>query len=100
MTKIRDRNCQRFITSEDTSGTLPPTTPIYFLCLDTKKVNKENSRLQRILGRLFSGLLTQYNSTAIGGVKQYCLLQALTINLQTFAYSWSSNFKNIVHWNL
>jgi len=31
-------NCQRFITSEDTSGVLPPTTPIYFLCFKTKKI--------------------------------------------------------------
>jgi hypothetical protein len=34
----------------------------YFLCLETKKVTKENSRLQIILGLLFFGLPTQYNS--------------------------------------
>ena len=39
----------------------------YFLCLDTKKVTKEKSRLQIILGRLFLGLLTQYNSPAKAG---------------------------------
>jgi hypothetical protein len=34
----------------------------YFLCLETKKVTKENSRLQIILGLLFFDLPTQYNS--------------------------------------
>jgi hypothetical protein len=34
----------------------------YFLCLETKKVIKENSRLQIILGLLFFSLPTQYNS--------------------------------------
>jgi len=34
----------------------------YFLFLDKKKVTKEKSRLQMILGLLFFGLLTQYNS--------------------------------------
>jgi hypothetical protein len=34
----------------------------YFLCLDTKKVTKERSRLQIILGLLFFSLPTQYNS--------------------------------------
>jgi hypothetical protein len=34
----------------------------YFLCLETKKVTKENSRLQIILGLLLFSLPTQYNS--------------------------------------
>ncbi|MFA5818125.1 MAG: hypothetical protein WC854_02465 [Bacteroidales bacterium] len=36
----------------------------YFLCLETKKATKENSRLQIILGLLFFSLPTQYNSLA------------------------------------
>jgi len=35
-------NCKRFITIEDTLEALTPITPIYFLCFETKKVNKEN----------------------------------------------------------
>ena len=34
----------------------------HFLCLEPKKVTKENSRLQIILGLLFFRLPTQYNS--------------------------------------
>ena len=34
----------------------------YFLCLETKKVTKENSRLQNILGFMFFGMRTRYNS--------------------------------------
>ena len=39
--------------------------PCYFLCLETKKVTKENSRLQIILGLLFFSLPTQYNSLVL-----------------------------------
>jgi hypothetical protein len=38
------------------------SNPCHFLCLETKKVTKESSRLQIILGRLFFSLPTQYNS--------------------------------------
>jgi hypothetical protein len=51
--------------------------PCYFLCLETKKVTKENSRLQIILGLLFFGLLTQYNSqSAYWQIAQTVLLTA------------------------
>ena len=52
--------------------------PCYFLCLDTKKVTKENSRLQIILGLLFFGLPSQYNSFHLisFGVTQTVLLTA------------------------
>jgi len=50
--------------------------PFYFLCLDTKKVTKERSRLQIILGFLFFVLPTQYNSRHLVplGVTQTVLL--------------------------
>ena len=32
---------------------VPPKKISYFLCLETKKVSKENSRLQIILGLIF-----------------------------------------------
>jgi hypothetical protein len=47
--------------------------------LDTKKVTKEKSRLQIILGRLFFSLPTQYNSSsppAGGDTPQTVLLTA------------------------
>jgi hypothetical protein len=61
--------------------------PCYFLCLDTKKVTKENSRLQIILGLLFFSLPTQYNSLSLfaGSLKQYCLLKATAASLKTVA---------------
>jgi hypothetical protein len=47
----------------------------YFLFLDKKKVTKEKSRLQIILGRLFFSLPTQYNSLSRqGGIAQTVLL--------------------------
>jgi hypothetical protein len=58
----------------------------YFLLLDQKKVIKEKSRLQIILGLLFFGSPTQYNSSSCVLLKQYCLLMAPTANLKTFAY--------------
>jgi hypothetical protein len=39
-----------------------PQINVTFFVLETKKVTKENSRLQIILGLLFFGLPTQYNS--------------------------------------
>jgi hypothetical protein len=48
----------------------------HFLFLDKKKVTKEKSRLQIILGLLFFGLPTQYNSWHLVslGVTQTVLL--------------------------
>ena len=66
------------------------TNPCYFLCLDTKKVTKENSRLQIILGLLFLSLPTQYNSSSCVLLKQYCLLKALPASLKTVALSQNS----------
>jgi hypothetical protein len=43
-------------------GSFACLTTCHFLFLDKKKVTKEKSRLQIILGRLFFSLLTQYNS--------------------------------------
>ncbi len=48
----------------------------YLLCLDTKKVTKEKSRLQIILGLLFFGLPTQYNSPRQGGAQTVLLTLA------------------------
>ena len=62
----------------------------YFLCLDTKKVTKEKSRLQIILGLLFFSLPTQYNSSAYGLLKQYCLLKAFAASFKTVALSQNS----------
>jgi hypothetical protein len=64
----------------------------HFLFLDKKKVTKEKSRLQRILGRLFFGLPTQYNSLfrLAESLKQYCLLLAIAANLKTVALSQNS----------
>jgi hypothetical protein len=61
----------------------------YFLCLDAKKVSKERSRLQIILGLLFFGLRTQYNSLSrfAGSLKQYCLLKAIAASLNKVAFS-------------
>ena len=39
-----------------------PKGKCHFLCLETKKVTKESSRLKIILGLLFFSLPTQYNS--------------------------------------
>ncbi len=64
--------------------------PSYFLCLETKKVTKENSRLQIILGLLFFSLPTQYNSSSCVLLRQYCLLLALAASLKTVAYSQNS----------
>jgi hypothetical protein len=64
--------------------------PSYFLYLDIKKVTKERSRLQRILGLLFFGLPTQYNSQAFGLLKQYCLQQAHAASLKTVAITQNS----------
>ena len=64
--------------------------PCYFLCLDAKKVTKERSRLQIILGLLFFSLPTQYNSSSFVLLKQYCLQQALTAILKTVAFSQNS----------
>ena len=41
-------------------GSFACLKPCCFLCLITKKVTKENSRLQRILGLLFFSLPAQY----------------------------------------
>jgi hypothetical protein len=65
----------------------PSKIEYYFLFLDEKKVIKEKSRLQNILGFMFLGLPTQYNSLTCGSLKQYCLQQALTANLKTFTSS-------------
>jgi hypothetical protein len=43
-------------------GSFACSNPFYFLFLDKKKVNKEKSRLQIILGQLLFSLPTQYNS--------------------------------------
>ena len=46
-----------------------------FLFLDKKKVTKESSRLQIILGLLFFSLPTQYNSLSrLNGIAQTVLL--------------------------
>jgi len=51
--------------------------PCHFLFLDKKKVTKEKSRLQRILGLLFFVLPTQYNSlSANWRIAQTVLLTA------------------------
>jgi hypothetical protein len=59
----------------------------HFLFLDKKKVIKEKSRLQIILGLLFFVLPTQYNSLShfVGSLKQYCLLKATAASLKTVA---------------
>jgi hypothetical protein len=62
----------------------------YFLCLDAKKVIKEKSRLQIILGLLFFSLPAQYNSSSFVLLKQYCLLNAHSANFKTFAFSQNS----------
>jgi len=62
----------------------------YFLCLETNKVTKENSRLQIILGLLFFRLPTQYNSSSFVLLKQYCLQQAFAAIFKTFASSQNS----------
>jgi hypothetical protein len=60
----------------------------YFLCLETKKVTKENSRLQIILGLLFFSLRTQYNSPEASlRVKQYCLLKPSAASFKIVAIS-------------
>jgi hypothetical protein len=64
-----------------------PRNPCYFLCLDTKKVTKVKSRLQIILGLLFLFLPTQYNSSSLVLLKQYCLHQAFAARLKTIAFS-------------
>jgi len=64
--------------------------PCYFLCLDAKKVTKERSRLQIILGLLFFSLPTQYNSSSFVLLKQYCLQQALAAIFKTVAFSQNS----------
>jgi len=54
-----------------------PKEEYYFLCLDTKKVIKEKSRLQNILGFVFLSLPTQYNSlSAKWRIAQTVLLTA------------------------
>jgi len=60
--------------------------PCHFLFLDKKKVTKEKSRPQRILGLLFFGLPAQYNSSSFVLLKQYCLQQANAASLKTVAY--------------
>ena len=79
---------QRFFCSPKLWGVTP--NPSYFLYLDIKKVTKERSRLQIILGLLFFGLPTQYNSQAFGLLKQYCLHQAFAASLKTVAITQNS----------
>ena len=62
----------------------------YFLCLETKKVTKESSRLQIILGRLFFSLPTQCNSSSFVLLKQHCLLNAFAASFKTVAFSQNS----------
>jgi hypothetical protein len=69
-------------------GVAPKTC--YFLFLDKKKVTKEKSRLQIILGLLFFSLPTQYNSSSFVLLKQYCLLNASAASLKTVAISQNS----------
>jgi hypothetical protein len=66
-------------------GSFACPKPCCFLCLKTKKVTKENSRLQIILGLLFFSLPAQYNSSSFVLLKQYCLQQALTASFKTVA---------------
>ncbi len=66
----------------------------YFLCLETKKVSKENSRLQIILGFLFFSLLTQYNSSSppVSGSSSNSIayLGPPAASFQTVAFSQNS----------
>ena len=66
--------------------------PCHFLFLDKKKVTKEKSRLQRILGLLFFVLPTQYNSlSANWRIAQTVLLTAgPAASLKTVAISQNS----------
>jgi hypothetical protein len=64
--------------------------PSYFLYLDIKKVTKERSRLQIILGLLFFVLPTQYNSSSFVLLRQYCLLKAHAASLKTVALTQNS----------
>ena len=68
-----------------------PKELCHFLFLDKKKVTKEKSRLQIILGLLFFSLPTQYNSPELrSGSKQYCLLKSYAASLKTVALSQNS----------
>src|SRR5664280_2325540 len=68
----------------------------YFLCLETKKVTKENSRLQsRVLGigatvfQLAHAIQLAPPRTSVS-LKQYCLLNATTASFKTIAISQNS----------
>jgi len=58
---------------------------VTFFFLDKKKVTKEKSRLQRILGLLFFALPTQYNSVA-------ALLQTVLLTTSLRSKSQNSRF--------